>query len=828
MDKVRGYVEHITYRNEQNGYTVLNLSDPERESQGLDSVFTAVGSLPDVGEGELLELEGTWTTHSVYGEQFKISSFEIHRPEDTAAIERYLGSGMISGVREALAHRIVSTFGSDTFRILDEEPERLSEIKGISKKKAREIAQQLYEKRDLRDGLLFLAKYNISNTLAMKIWNQYGPDIYSIIRENPYRLADEVRGVGFKTADEIASKAGIPVDSRFRICSAILFALEEASADGNLYLPREILIAKTKDLLGFAGMEAYPDAYQEEYPDPYFAPIPHPAMMEGAEDPVGTGILDLAVEKKVILRTEEGEKRVYSAKAYYTQVRVARMLLALSLKAQCPIEEAREKAVKAASESGVELDEYQLEAVVEALRGTVLILTGGPGTGKTTTINTMIRVFEDEGLNIELAAPTGRAAKRMKEATGREARTIHRLLEVSGDPDDVLYFNRNMDDPLHADVIIIDEMSMVDLYLFQSLLNAIVPGTRLILVGDADQLPSVGPGRVLGDMIASGQIPTITLRRIFRQAMKSDIVVNAHKINEGIHPVLSKQSPDFFFMEEKKPGDIIGLAIKLVQDNLPRYLKVPQSEIQVMAPMKKGVIGIESLNKNMQAYLNPASPDKEEHSRGETLFREGDRVMQIRNNYQIEWEQRGRHGALIATGQGVFNGDMGILRRIDPFSQTLTVEFDENRFVEYEFTALDQLELAYAVTIHKAQGSEYPAVVIPLLKSPRMLMNRNLLYTAVTRAKRMVVLIGDPQVMNGMIDNATEAKRYTSLDLYLRMEAGAVPPDDSSSGSGYAPGGQDGRDIREEVPFDEGDDPLAAGSFDPGLIDPDNPFATLA
>ena len=786
MDTVRGYVEHITFRNEENGYTVLSLSDPELEKKGLESVFTAVGSLPEVGVGELLELGGSWSAHPVYGEQFKISSFEIRRPEDTAAVERYLGSGMISGVREALAHRIVKTFGEDTLRILDEEPERLAEIKGISKSKARDIAAQLYEKRDLRDGLLFLAKYHIPNTLALKIWKQYGPDIYSILRENPYRLADDVRGIGFRTADEIAAQAGIPMDSRFRINSAILYTLENASAEGSLYLPRDILIRRTKSILGFR--DAY-DAYMPREDDALV-----PEALEGTNDPVGAGILDLAVEKKVILKTEEDESRVYTSRAYYTQMRVARMLLERNLTMPCQIEEARMKAVEAASESGYELDERQLEAVALAQRCCLLILTGGPGTGKTTTINTMIRVFEADGLTIELAAPTGRAAKRMTEATGRRARTIHRLLEVSGDPDDVLIFNKDMDNPLDADVIIVDEMSMVDLYLFQSLLRAVVPGTRLIMVGDADQLPSVGPGRVLRDMIASGQISTVTLKRIFRQALQSDIVVNAHKINEGVHPVLSNKSPDFFFIRQLDPGTIIGTAIKLVRDNLPRYLNVPGTEIQVMAPMKKGVLGVNNLNRIMQEYLNPASPDKDEYTRGDTLFREGDRVMQVRNNYQIEWIQRGRHGAELDSGAGVFNGDMGILRRIDSFSERLTVVFDDDRYVEYEFGELDQLELSYAVTIHKAQGSEYPAVVIPLLRGPRMLMNRNLLYTAITRARRIVVLIGDPEVMNDMIDNTSETKRYTGLDLYMRESA-----------------------LDTQEPED----------FNPGWIDPDDPFAGL-
>ena len=798
MDTVRGYVEHITYRNEENGYTVLSLSDPAREREGLESVFTAVGSLPEVGEGELLELEGTWTTHSVYGEQFRISSFELKRPEDTEAIERYLGSGIISGVRAALAHRIVKAFGRDTFRILDEEPERLAEIKGISGKKAQEITQQLYEKRDQRDALLFLAKYNISNTLALKIWRQYGPDIYSIIRENPYRLADEVRGIGFRTADEIASRSDIPPDSRFRICSAILYVLENASAEGSLFLPRDLLTARTRSLLGILAPDREGVWNGES--------IPVPEALKGADDPVTAGILDLSAEKKVILKTEDGESRVYSSAAWYTQLRTARMVKERNLKIACSDTEVRGKALRAAAASGFEPDEYQLEALAGAQRGTLLILTGGPGTGKTTTINTMIRMFEEDGLRIELAAPTGRAAKRMKEATGREARTIHRLLEVSGDPDDMLFFNKDMDDPLDADVIIIDEMSMVDLYLFHALLNAVVPGTHLIMVGDADQLPSVGAGRVLGDLIASGQVPTVTLRRIFRQALRSDIVVNAHKINEGVHPVISNQSPDFFFLREKDPGTIIGTAIKLVRDNLPRYLNVPGSEIQVMAPMKKGVLGVANLNRVMQAYLNPASRGKEEHSRGDTLFREGDRVMQVRNNYQIEWTQRGRHDAVLDMGQGVFNGDMGIVKRIDPLSETVSVAFDENRYVEYEFGALDQLELCYAVTIHKAQGSEYPAVVIPLLHGPKMLMNRNLLYTAVTRARRLVVLIGDPDMMNRMIDNTSEAKRYTSLDLYLKMEA-----EDAAA---------------QEDALTE-DDPLAAGTFHPVWIDPNDPFATI-
>lgn len=808
MDSVKGYVEHITYRNEENGYTVLSLSDPEREKAGEDCVFTAVGSLPEVGEGELLNLSGFWTTHPTYGEQFKIDSFEILPPQGAAAMERYLASGQIKGIKKALAHRIVKAFGDDTFMILDQEPERLAEIKGISLKKAREIAEQVFEKRDMRDALLFLAGFNIPNTLAIRIWQQYGPDIYRIVKENPYRLADDIKGVGFRTADEIARKAGFLADSKFRISSAMLYVLELAAAEGSMYLPAEVLTRRTKSLLGIGDSSAY--GYEE---DPEFflhgeeaeEPFPVPEALRGADDPVGAALLDLSIEKKVIVRREEEQERVYQTQAYYTELRVARMLRELNFTVDIDAEQVRSQAADAAAASGNELDEKQMDAVLEAMRHTLMILTGGPGTGKTTTINTMIAVFEREGLSIELAAPTGRAAKRMKEATGREARTIHRLLEVSGDPETGTFFNKNTDEPLETDVIIIDEMSMVDIYLFQSLLRAVVPGTRLIMVGDASQLPSVGPGCVLKDMIASGEILTVTLERIFRQALESDIVVNAHKIHAGEHPAADNKSPDFFFIRQSDPGTIIGTAVKLVGENLPRYLKVDSSEIQVMAPMKKGVLGIANLNRVMQTYLNPADRQKEEHSRGDTLFREGDRVMQVRNNYQIPWTVRGRHGAVLENGEGVFNGDMGIIRRISGFSETLTVEFDECRYVEYDFNDLDQLELAYAVTIHKAQGSEYPAVVIPLLRGPRMLMNRNLLYTAITRARSLVVLIGDVSVMYEMIDNEQEARRYTTLCLRIREACGESESPEEESGR-EQPAGGDFEEFDPDDPFAGWDD----------------------
>lgn len=828
---LKGFVEHITYRSDETGYTVLTLN-----VEGED--VTAVGVLPEVGEGETLECEGRYMTHPTYGEQFRIESFTVGTPEDAAAMERYLSSGLIKGIGKALAHRIVKRFGDDTFSIVEEQPERLAEISGISPRKAQEIASQIVEKKDQRDGILFLQKYGISNTLALRIYKAYGPEVYRIIRENPYRLADEMTGVGFRTADEIARHAGMKADSDFRVRSGILYTLQLSQGEGNIYLPEEVLLRRCAGLLGFdgeAGLPAYPE-------------MPFPGDMNGAAiSGVGAGagapgaadryrelmedsLRNLAVDRRIVVRQEEDQVRVYEARMYYMEVNCARMLTDLNVQfhpAQRQKGAAPERWQEAAgglqkSVSGVQgrkkgrqecaqggqeaaggcqeyppgvqgnpevcvdgqtrrlitemvmagktvLDEKQLQAVLMAESCGVMILTGGPGTGKTTTINTMIGMFEREGLKIALAAPTGRAARRMTEATGHEARTIHRLLEVSGDPEEgAVSFGRNTEEPLEEDVVIIDEMSMVDLPLLSSLLKAIPVGTRLIMVGDASQLPSVGPGSVLRDMIASRTIPTVTLTTIFRQARESDIVMNAHKINRGEHPDLGSRSRDFFFMRRDRAEDVVGLAIKLVRDNLPKYVGAPSSDIQVMTPMKKGLVGTIRLNQLMQHYLNPQSRAKREWQRGDTIFREGDRVMQIRNNYQKEWLVRGRYGAVTDQGTGVYNGDMGIVKEISPHTDLMTVEFDEHRCVEYEKGDLDELELAYAVTIHKAQGSEYPAVVIPMLRGPRMLMNRNLLYTAVTRAKKCVVIIGDPDVMNDMIDNTNEARRYTTLALRLK------------------------------------------------------------
>ncbi len=735
MESLSGYVEHIVFRNEDNGYTVLNLV-----GDGAD--VTCVGNMPFISEGEFIEIQGHYTEHASYGEQFQIESYEIRQPEDEKSVERYLGSGAIKGVGLALAARIVRHFKKDTFRIIEEEPERLAEIKGISERKAREIAQQVEEKKDLREAMVFLSGYGISTALAVKIYAHYGGEIYKVIQDNPYRLADDIEGVGFRIADEIARRAGIHTDSDFRIRSGIFYVLQQAGTEGHIYLPMDLLKERTALLLGIE--------------------------LDKIED----FLTDLAVDRKVVIKNELDEVRVYAASLYYLELRCAQMLHDLNIVGEIREDEVARKIAQLEKKSGTHLDEKQEEAVREAVRCGLTIVTGGPGTGKTTTINTMIGYFEDEGLEIALAAPTGRAAKRMTEATGREARTIHRLLEVEGGPDAGNSFGRNDDNPLEADVIIVDEMSMVDIYLLNSLLKAVTVGTRLVLVGDVNQLPSVGPGSVLKDIIDSGVCNVVRLTRIFRQAEESDIVVNAHRINRGEHPVLDNKSKDFFFLKRYDPNQIISICIQLVAEKMPKYVNADRSEIQVLTPTRKGVMGVERLNKILQEYLNPPSPQKKEFSRGEVLLREGDKVMQIKNNYQAEWEVRGRYGVPVEKGTGVFNGDMGTVIEINEFSEMISVEFDEHRIIDYPFGSLEELELAYAVTVHKSQGSEYPAVVIPMMSGPRMLMNRNLIYTAVTRAKSCVVVVGDPEVFFRMIDNTSEQKRYTSLALRMRESAG--------------------------------------------------------
>lgn len=727
METITGFVEHIVYRNEENGYTVLNLASNEEDE------VTCVGVFQMISEGESLELTGEYTVHPSYGPQFKVQQYSIKAPEDIASIERYLGSGAIKGVGAALAARIVRKFKEDTFRIIEEEPERLAEIKGISERKAQEIAQQTEEKRELRQAMIFLQNYGISLSLAVKIYQTYQLDMYRIIQENPYRMAEDVTGVGFKIADEIAHRVGIHLDSDFRIRSGIMYVLQQASLEGHTYLPEELLTRRACELLGVdaSGVEKH--------------------------------YMDMAIDRKLILKQSEAEVQIYASTFYYMELNVAVMLRELNVKYDFSETAVEQRIRKIEQLSELELDEMQRTAVKEAVRSGLLVITGGPGTGKTTTINTIIQYFESEGMDIALAAPTGRAAKRMSETTGYEAKTIHRLLELSGGMDEHAGFERNEQNPLETDVIIIDEMSMVDITLMHNLLKAVVAGTRLILVGDVNQLPSVGPGCVLKDIIDSHACNVVRLNRIFRQASESDIIVNAHKINRGEPVSLDNKSRDFFFLKRYDANVIISICIQLIRQKLPKYVNASPFDIQVLTPMRKGLLGVERLNTILQQYLNPLDGKKAEREHGQTIFRVGDKVMQIKNNYQAEWEIRSRYNIPIEKGLGVFNGDMGIVREINSFSETLTVEYEERRMVEYPFKELDQLDLAYAITIHKSQGSEYPAVIIPLLTGPRMLMNRNLLYTAVTRARKCVTLVGDEKAFYNMEANVNEQKRYSGL-----------------------------------------------------------------
>lgn len=737
MENLKGYVDHIIYRNTDNGYSVLVLVCEGEE-------YTCVGTFKSVEQGETLEVKGEYVEHPVYGTQLKVEEYRSVAPEDAASMERYLGSGAIKGIGPSLAARIVKKFGSDTFRIIEEEPERLAEIKGISEKKAREIAVLAEEKKDMREAMVFLQQYGISNALAVKIYNTYGMNIYGIMRENPYKLAEDISGIGFRIADEIASKIGIHTDSDYRIRSGILYTLLQSTQEGHCYLPKEELLNRSAGLL----------EVEKELMEPQLA--------------------NLMMDKKIVMKGE----CVYAMTYYYAELNCAKMLHDLNINMEgkeklLPSEEIQmEKKIRGIeAELHIELDELQRKAVMESMKNGLFILSGGPGTGKTTTINTIIRYFEKEGMDILLAAPTGRAAKRMTEATGYEARTIHRMLELNGaltEERKSVKFERNEENPLEADVIIIDEMSMVDLHLFQSLLKAVSIGTRLIMVGDVDQLPSVGPGQILKDLIESRMFSVVVLQKIFRQAGESDIVVNAHRINHGEQIKLDNKSKDFFFLERKDVNVIYKHMIQLVRDKIPRYVEAAPYEVQVLTPMRKGNLGVEVLNKILQQYLNPPDSGKKEHPYGEGVFREGDKVMQIKNNYQIEWEVVSRYGIPVDKGLGIFNGDTGIIKEINDYSQTMIVEYDENRRVTYAYAQLDEVELAYAITIHKAQGSEYPAVIMPLLTGPKMLFNRNLLYTGVTRAKKCVTVLGSRETLGEMIDNQSEKGRYTGLQERIR------------------------------------------------------------
>ena len=733
---LKGYLEHFLFRNEDNGYTVFNFAMEHED-------VICVGNFKSIEQGETLELTGDFITHNVYGEQFKVEDYKIIPPEDRVSMERYLGSGAIKGVGEALAKRIVKAFGNDTFRIIEEEPERLVEIKGISERKARDIAIQMMEKKDLREAMLFLQKYGISNTLSIKIYKEYGADIYSVLRENPYKMAEDIAGIGFKIADEIAQKIGIKTDSDYRIRSGILYTLLQAVGEGHSYLPMEVLKEKAALLL----------SVDKEVLEPQLA--------------------NLSMDKKIIMKTFGEKVCVYATSIYFAEQNCARKLWELNIPFMDSESYIKTKVDRIQDVSGISLDDLQKKAVIESVSNGVFILTGGPGTGKTTTINAMIRYFESEGLEFYLAAPTGRAAKRMTETTGYEAKTLHRLLELNGPSNAentfAAGFAKNEDNPIEADVVIVDEMSMVDMFVFQALLKALVPGTRLIMVGDVNQLPSVGPGQVLRDVIESGCFKVVMLETIFRQAKESHIVVNAHKIYKGTPILLDNKSKDFFFMERRDVANVENTVVELVRDRLPKYVRGLSADIQVLTPMRKGPLGVEGLNPLLQKALNPEAKNKNEIEVGSILFREGDKVMQTKNNYQLEWEIVSKYNIPIDKGMGVFNGDIGTILAIDNVNREMCVEFDDKKKVTYNYENLEELELAYAITIHKSQGSEYPAIVLPILTGPRLLFNRNLLYTAITRAKQCVTLVGSKEMIEKMIENISEYERFTGLDVAIKQ-----------------------------------------------------------
>ena len=737
VESLAGYVEHIIYRNADNGYTVLNLVSGEDE-------ITCVGIFSAIAEGENIEAQGEYTEHPTYGQQFKVTSFEEKAPEDEEAIERYLGSGAIKGIGLAMAARIVRRFKEDTFRIIEEEPERLAEIKGISNRKAMEIASQVNEKRDLRQAMIFLQQYGITMNLAVKVYQAYGQDVYGIIRENPYRLADDIDGVGFRTADEIAARVGIRMDSDFRVRSGILYTLLQASGEGHTYLPETELTPRASKLLNVTAEQV-----EKQY-------------------------MDLAIERKIILKQMEDQTQIYAASFYYMEANTATMLKRLNVSYDVSDAEIEQRIRGIEKKSGMTLDEHQVTAVKEAVRNGLLVITGGPGTGKTTTINTIIRYFELEGLEIFLAAPTGRAAKRMSETTGFEARTVHRMLELNGGAEGSGGFERDESNPLEADVIIVDEMSMVDISLMYSLLKAISVGTRLILVGDVNQLPSVGPGSVLRDIIQSHACNVVMLTKIFRQASTSDIIVNAHKINHGEEVILDNKSMDFFFLKRYDADVIINVVLQLIKQKLPKFVDATPYDIQVLTPMRKGLLGVERLNGILQRYMNPPANDKVEKEYGSTVFREGDKVMQTKNNYQLAWEIRTKFGLTVDKGLGIFNGDMGIIRQINDFAEQMIIEFDEGRMVEYPYKLLDELELAYAITIHKSQGSEFPAVIMPFLNSHFVMLERNLLYTGVTRAKKYLFLKGQRNAIYKAVKTISMLSRNSNLRSKLQGDFGQI------------------------------------------------------
>ena len=728
--QLEAVIENTVFRNEENGYSIM-------EARAGRERITVVGTLPALGAGEQVLLEGMWVEHPQYGRQWKVTGWEIRKPTTLLGIERYLGSGLIPGIRTATAKLLVQEFGERTLDILSEHPEQLTQVPGIGKKRAQQLGKAFQEQYGAREAMIFLQSYGVSPTLAVKISKRYGADAQRKIRENPYRLIDDIEGVGFLTADRIALSLGIPQDSEYRLRAGIKYALSEAAAgEGHTYLPRDTLLERAARGLRVSGEL-----------------LTH--QLDG-----------LLFAREIIALDAEGTEAMLLAPYFYAEKEIARYLKLLMSAARTADKPDVSRRVRDfEKKNGIQFSENQRLAVSEAVQRGLLVITGGPGTGKTTIINCILALLSG---GVQLAAPTGRAAKRMSEATGREAKTLHRLLEFSGEEGK---FQRDEQNPLDCACVIVDEMSMVDVFLMRSLLRALKPGTRLIMVGDADQLPSVGAGNVLGDILKSGVIPSVRLTDIFRQSGESLIVVNAHRINHGEAPILNQKGSDFFFERRPYAEDAAQAIVGLCEKRLPAYLRTdfPARDIQVLSPTKKSGAGVYLLNQLLQAALNPATPErrKPEIHYGDTAFRLGDKVMHVKNNYQLPWKNDDG-----TEGEGVFNGDVGFISKVDTQDRIVTVRYDDERTVEYDYQQLEELELAYCLSVHKSQGSEFPCVVMPVVGGPPRLLTRNLFYTALTRARKLVVLVGREDAIAAMVNNNHIAARYTTLRQRLEEETG--------------------------------------------------------
>lgn len=734
--KIEGVVENIIYTNEENGYIVFSIYSEKYGDIFPEANIICVGYIPDLNVGENIVLTGTVMNHSIYGKQFKVESYYKSIPETEEGIEKYLGSGVIKGIGEKMAKKIVDKFGVKTLEVIERSPEKLAEIKGISIRKAMDIGRIFAEQEGLRRTMLFLQEYSISPIFSMKIYKHFKDKTIQIVKTNPYRLADELFGVGFKTVDEIASKLGIEKDSEYRIKAGIKYILNQsANISGNVYLPESMILQHSENLL------------------------------DVSEELIKPNLLNLQMERQICIEKTNKDNLVFLSTYYYAESYVAKKILQLSKNKTEYVEEYEHWINNIEKKNNITLAENQKNAIREAMVNGVLVITGGPGTGKTTTINSIIEMLKNEGYEIELCAPTGRAAKRMSEATGLEAQTIHRLLGLSFLSDDKKRqtFSKDEDMPIEADVVIVDECSMIDILLMSSLLKAVANGTRLILVGDVDQLPSVGAGNVLKDIINSDCVTVIRLNEIFRQARESAIVMNAHRINSGEYPILNEANKDFFFLKRHNMEELNNTVVELITKRLPKFLNITDvKSIQVLSPMKKSPIGVENLNNILQKAINPPDENKNEKEFRSVIFREGDKVMQIKNNYNIVWKII-ENNKCKDEGVGIFNGDEGIINRIDDVNEYIEVIFDECKYIRYDFTQLEELTLSYAITIHKSQGSEYKAIIMPIHSGAPMLLTRNLLYTGVTRAKELAVIVGVEQTLNKMVDNNKQVNRYTYL-----------------------------------------------------------------